>query len=172
MNSWIFKPHSYGELGNNTQFTETGELVLLEYVIQHPLIDNVIGVAVIGNYLITEELLRFFTESRISGFQICQAQVGISEQFPLAYGNGYVTPKLQWLKVTGRPFEQDFGIYKGTTVVSDAVRQVVLSFPYRFVTFLEFDSYEFDLPIEERKKRFLEQARRQRDQKFGKRPKS
>ncbi len=72
-------------------------------------------------YLLRQTAVEALQGSDYSGFAIAPAEVSTSELFQELYGE-LELPDFAWLKVTGEPAEDDFGINEhGKLVVSERV---------------------------------------------------
>jgi len=80
------------------------------------------------SYIITDCIENKLKESSLTSWELDRVKVTKSEFFKDLYPNAAPLPRFHWLKITGRPGINDFGMAKDhRLVVSDRVLQVLRS---------------------------------------------
>jgi hypothetical protein len=69
----------------------------------------------LATYVVTEQLANALAQSGLTGFEICDVEVSVDEQFHVwqELHKDKKLPEYKWLKVVGRPGVDDFGMIQG-----------------------------------------------------------
>ena len=129
MNFFYIEPEVAGELGGDT---------VLDSSVHPPKVDKLhyefhgwLGDALVESFpcvIATEEVATALQGAAVNGVQYCSVYVSKSSDF-MGLHSGVVLPSFKWLKVFGKPGEDDFGIANDyRLVVSQKVMRIVQEF--------------------------------------------
>jgi hypothetical protein len=99
----------------------------------------------LATYAITEQLAEALSANKLTGFEFGDVEISFDEQFHVwaEMHKGEELPKYMWLKVTGRPGIDDFGMVQGPCkyplVVSDKAMRVLKQFK---LSFCDIENYK------------------------------
>ena len=114
----VVEPEVAGGWGKNTVFTRTpGKATVVHKL--HYQFDGWLGDELLEStpcYIVTERLAHEIERAQLTGVRFDDVEVTTSGQFKELYPNRQL-PKFVWLKVEGKPGQDDFGIAPGLQFV-------------------------------------------------------
>jgi hypothetical protein len=125
---YVVEPEVAGGWGKNTVFTGVpGKPTVVHKL--HYQFDGWLGDELLEStpcYIVTERLAHKMEQADLSGVNFDEVEVTKSEQFEELYPNRSL-PKFVWLKVNGKPGQDDFGVAPGLRlIVSDRALHVLM----------------------------------------------
>jgi hypothetical protein len=107
-----------GGWGKNTVFTRTpGRPTVVHKLHYH--FDGWLGDELLEStpcYIVSERLASEIERAQLTGVTFDEVEITTSEQFTVLYPNRQL-PKFVWLKVGGKPGQDDFGVTSGLELV-------------------------------------------------------
>lgn len=110
---YVIEPEVAGGFGENTEIDRSSGRMEVKKL--HYKFDGWLGDQLLEStpcYIVSEQLAIEIDREKLSGAEFDEVEVTVSDQFADMYPNREI-PKFVWLKVTGTPGEDDFGIASG-----------------------------------------------------------
>lgn len=112
-NYYVVEPEVAGGFGENTEIDRSSGKMEVKKL--HYKFDGWLGDQLIEStpcYIVSEHLAIEISREKLSGAEFDEVEVTVSDQFVDMYPDREI-PKFVWLKVSGTPGEDDFGIASG-----------------------------------------------------------
>jgi uncharacterized repeat protein (TIGR02543 family) len=127
MKYYRIEPEVAGGWGKNTVFTRTPGRPTVVHKL-HYQFDGWLGDELLTStpcFIVTERLAREIERAQLTGVRFDDVEVTTSDEFRELYPNRQL-PKFVWLKIEGKPGQDDFGITPGLRlVVSERVLELL-----------------------------------------------
>jgi hypothetical protein len=128
MKFYVVQPEVAGGWGENIKVDRSGKILRGEHL--HYQFDGWLGDELLTThpcFISSERVALALKGKRFSGFELANVEVTTSEQFKELYPNK-ILPKFFWLKITGTPERDDFGVLQDNLVVSERALECLKSF--------------------------------------------
>ncbi|MDR6937889.1 hypothetical protein [Luteibacter sp. 3190] len=114
---YVVEPEVAGGFGENTKIDHSSGRMEVERL--HYKFDGWLGDQLLEStpcYIASEQLAEAISREGLSGVQFAEVEISVSDQFSEMYPNRKL-PRFVWLKVSGSPGDDDFGIASGLRLV-------------------------------------------------------